>query len=122
MQLVMVYGIPNCDTVKKARAWLGEQGAEHTFVDFKKTGVPPHRLTAWADAVGWDKLINRRGTTWRNLSATEQADADTPSGAQSLALELPSVIKRPVVEWGNSVITAGFDAAQFAATLHRLRG
>ena len=122
MESITLYGIPNCDTVKKARAWFDAQGANHVFVDFKKTGVPLHRLPAWADAVGWDKLINRRGTTWRKLGVTEQASADTPHGAQPLVLAMPSVIKRPVVEWGNSEITAGFDAALFAAVLHRLRG
>jgi arsenate reductase (glutaredoxin) len=122
MKSVTVYGISNCDTVKKARAWLGRQGTAHTFVDFKKAGVPPDRLSEWAAAVGWDKLINRRGTTWRTLDAAEQARADTPDGAQKLAVAMPSVIKRPVVEWGNAEITVGFDAAQFAETLHRLRG
>jgi Spx/MgsR family transcriptional regulator len=121
MALITVYGIPNCNTVKKARAWLGEQSAEHSFVDFKKAGVPADRLPVWSDAVGWDKLINRRGTTWRKLNAAEQVNACTPAGALAVALAMPSVIKRPVVEWGNSVVTAGFDAAQFAETLHRLR-
>ena len=120
--LITLYGIPNCDTVKKARAWLNGQGTEHAFVDLKQTGVPPHRLSAWADAVGWEKLINRRGTTWRKLSLAEQANASTPSGAQALALATPSIIKRPVVEWGNLEISAGFEAALFAETLHRLRG
>ncbi len=122
MKSVTVYGIPNCDTVKKARAWLGEQGAVHTFVDFKKTGVPPDQLSDWAAAVSWDKLINRRGTTWRKLDAAEQANADAPDGAKKLALAMPSVVKRPVVEWADGEITVGFDAAQFAETLHRLRG
>ena len=117
MQSITVYGIANCDTVKKARAWLDEHQAVYTFVDFKKTGVPTDRLGAWANALGWGMLINRRGTTWRKLDGAMQAGANTSIGAQKLALTMPSVIKRPVVEWADIKITAGFDAAQFLEAL-----
>lgn len=117
MLSITVYGIANCDTVKKARAWLDEHQAMYTFVDFKKTGVPADRLGAWADALGWGVLINRRGTTWRKLDGATQAEADTFIGAQKLALTMPSVIKRPVVEWAEIKITAGFEAAQFSEAL-----
>ena len=112
--MINVYGIPNCDTVKRARAWLVAQGVAHTFHDFKKQGVPKGKLPAWASAVGWDKLLNRQGTTWRKLSAAEQASAATPAGAAALAAANASVIKRPVVEWPSGDVTVGFDATRWA--------
>ena len=112
--MMTVYGIPNCDTVKKARAWLAAQGLAHSFHDFKKLGVPTDKLPGWASAVGWDKLLNRQGTTWRKLDAAAQARADTPQGAQNLAMANPSVIKRPVVQWPAGDVTVGFDASRWA--------
>jgi arsenate reductase (glutaredoxin) len=94
-----VYGIPNCDTVKKARAWLDAHGVPYRFHDFKKAGVPPDRLAAWTQEVGWEKLLNRQGTTWRKLDPAVQAQAIDVAGASALMLAQPSVIKRPVVEW-----------------------
>ncbi len=116
--MIIVYGIPNCDTVKKARTWLTAQGLPHTFHDFKKQGVPGDRLPTWAKAVGWDRLINRQGTTWRKLDTAAQASAATPQGAQKLALGNPSIIKRPVVEWPNDV-TVGFDDACWTETARK---
>jgi Spx/MgsR family transcriptional regulator len=107
---ITLYGIPNCDTVKKARAWLTERAANYHFHDFKKQGVPAARLPAWMAAAGWEKLLNRQGTTWRKLAPTEQARAHDAASAAALMLEHPSVIKRPVVEWGGGAITVGFDA------------
>ena len=112
--MINVYGIPNCDTVKKARAWLTEQGLAYTFHDFKKQGVPVNQLPAWAQAVGWDKLLNRQGTTWRKLDAALQASADTPAGAQALMVANPSIIKRPVVQWPKGCLTVGFDDVHWA--------
>ncbi len=111
--MVTLYGIPNCDTVKKARAWLTARGVMHTFHDFKKAGVPADRLPAWIKATGLDKLLNRQGTTWRKLEPATQAGAAYEAGALALMLANPSVIKRPVVEWGgpDAPITVGFDAA-----------
>jgi hypothetical protein len=74
--MIIVYGISNCDTVKKARAWLTAQGLAHDFHDFKKLGVPADRLPAWESAVSWQKLLNRQGTTWRKLDPAVQAGAD----------------------------------------------
>jgi arsenate reductase len=108
--MITLYGIPNCDTVKKARAWLSERGLAHTFHDFKKQGVPPGELARWTQAAGWEKLLNRKGTTWRKLDAAAQAAVVDAASAQSLMLAHPSVIKRPVVDWGED-ITVGFDAA-----------
>jgi Spx/MgsR family transcriptional regulator len=111
--MIILYGIANCDTVKKARAWLTAQGQPHEFHDFKKHGVPPESLARWADAVGWDKLLNRKGTTWRKLDAATQAGVTDAATAQALMQVHASVIKRPVVDWGPD-ITVGFDAAAWA--------
>ena len=107
--MTIVYGIPNCDTVKKARAWLAAHGQAYTFHDFKKLGVPPQALARWMQAAGWEKLLNRKGTTWRALDRQSQATAVDAAGAQSMMLAHPSLIKRPVVDWGDG-ITVGFDA------------
>ena len=117
--MIHVYGISNCDTVKKARAWLSAQGLAYSFHDFRKHGVPVDKLPAWASAVGWEKLLNRQGTTWRNLDAATQASAETPHGAQKLALANPSIIKRPVVQWPNGDVTVGFDDARWAETAQK---
>jgi len=105
---ITLYGIANCDTVKKARGWLADQHVAYTFHDFKKQGVPPERLEAWLAHVGWETLLNRKGTTWRKLDPQSQAQANAVAGARALMLAQPSVIKRPVVEWGGQT-TVGFD-------------
>lgn len=109
---ITLYGIPNCDTVKKARAWLADNGVEYTFHDFKKQGVPEDRIDGWLAAVGWEKLVNRQGTTWRKLEAPVQAAVRDAASARALMLAQPSVIKRPVVEWFTKT-TVGFDPAQW---------
>ncbi|MEZ7848039.1 MAG: arsenate reductase [Litorivivens sp.] len=114
--MIILYGLPNCDTVKKARAWLTAHGLAHDFHDFKKAGVPAHRLAAWESALGWQKLLNRQGTTWRKLDAQAQAGAVDAVSAQALMQTHPSLIKRPVVEWGNRS-TVGFDPLAWAAEL-----
>lgn len=112
--MITVYGIPNCDTVKRARTWLADHDIAHRFHDFKKDGVPEASLDRWLATPGWDALVNRRGTTWRRLDeATRDAIADAASARQVL-LANPSLIKRPVVDWGTGVPTVGFDAAQWA--------
>lgn len=116
--MITVYGIPNCDTVRKARAWLSAQGLEHRFHDFKKQGVPESRLDAWLTTPAGESLLNRRGTTWRGLDAAEQMAANDIAGAKALMMARPGVIKRPVVEWNDGAlpsVTVGFDAAQWAA-------
>lgn len=121
---IILYGIPNCDTVKKARSWLTEQGVSHQFHDFRKQGVPEPRLNAWIHAAGWDRLVNRKGTTWRKLDPATQAGVTDAESARALMLAQASVIKRPIVEWGakdTAPVTVGFDAALFAETLHRMR-
>lgn len=106
---ITLYGIPNCDTVKKARAWLTAQGLDYQFVDFKKQGVPEKPLDAWIGAVGWEPLVNTRGTTWRKLDDTARAGVTDAASARTLMLAQPSVIKRPVVEWGDASVSVGFD-------------
>ena len=108
---ITLYGIPNCDTVKRARAFLAAQGAAVQFHDFKKAGVPADRLAAWVASAGWQRLLNRQGTTWRKLDdAVKASVVDAPS-AKTLMLAQASVIKRPVVEWSAGDVTVGFDAA-----------
>ena len=94
----IVYGIANCDTVKKARAWLQAQNVAYEWHDFKKQGVPIALLEQGLQQLGRDVLINRKGTTWRKLSPAEQAAADSREGAIALMQAQPSVIKRPVLE------------------------
>lgn len=112
-----LYGIPNCDTVKKARAWLAGQHAQVAFHDFKKQGVPEAHLARWLAAVGWEKLVNRQGTTWRKLADDEKAAVTGEASARALMLRQPSVIKRPVVEWGDGEVTVGFSEDVFRARL-----
>ncbi|RYF46161.1 MAG: ArsC family reductase [Comamonadaceae bacterium] len=110
---ITLYGIPNCDTVKKARAWLADQGVDYRFHDFKKQGVPADRLAGWVAAVGWERLVNRQGTTWRKLDAASQAAVQDAASASALMQANASVIKRPVVEWAGSAdeqVSVGFDA------------
>jgi arsenate reductase len=98
-----VYGIPNCDSVKKARVWMEEHAPSYEFHDFKKQGVPEEALDFWLSKVSWEVLVNRKGTTWRKLSAEHQARVNDTKSARTLMLENPSVIKRPVVVVGDSV-------------------
>ena len=108
--MIILYGIPNCDTVKKARAWLDERGIAHTFHDFKKQGIEARQLASWSEAAGWETLLNRKGTTWRRLDEVARAGVVDAGSAQALMLANTSLIKRPVVEWGGQ-IAVGFDAA-----------
>ncbi len=106
---LVVFGIPNCDIVKKARAWLTDHGIDHQFHDFKKLGVPVPQLHQWIDAVGFEKLLNRRGPTWRKLEAATQASVVDEPSAINVMVANSSVIKRPVVQWPGGRFTVGFD-------------
>jgi Spx/MgsR family transcriptional regulator len=110
---VQVFGIPNCDTVKKARVWLAEHGLQVTFHDFKKQGVPAGLLPQWIAAVGWELLVNRKGTTWRKLDDVTRLAVVDSASATALMLANPSVIKRPVVVWADGLFSVGFDVARF---------
>jgi len=104
---VILYGISNCDTVKRARAWLGEHGVAHAFHDFKKAGVPEAALDAWLAQAGWEKLLNRKGNAWRALDeATRLAVVDAAT-ARQVMLQHASTIKRPVVDWVALVSRSG---------------
>lgn len=105
---ITVFGIPNCDTVKKARKWLDEQAITYAFHDFKKQGVPPEHLSQWMEAAGWEKVLNRQGTTWRKLDEALKAGVHDAASAAAVMQEHTSTIKRPVVEWGTGAVTVGF--------------
>ena len=114
---ITLYGIANCDTVKKARAWFTAQGLDYHFHDFKKHGVPADQLPVWMDALGWDKLLNRQGTTWRKLDPAAQAAVQDGASAAALLAREASAIKRPVVEWPDGAVTVGFAADDWARRL-----
>ncbi len=115
--MLIVYGIPNCDTVKKARTWLDAQGRAFAFHDYKKQGVPADRLDAWIAAVGWEVLVNRQGTTWRKLDDATKAGVRDAASAKALMLAQASVIKRPVIERDGVVLGVGFDEARLKQAL-----
>ena len=109
------YGIPNCDTVKKARTWLDAQGLAYTFHDYKKEGADPAKLAEWVSAAGWEKVLNRAGTTFRKLPDADKADLDAGKAVAVMAAN-PSTIKRPVVEHSDGLLV-GFKEAEWAAAL-----
>lgn len=113
--MITVFGIPNCDTVKRARAWLDEQGLAYQFHDYKKHGVPAERLDGWMQSLGWDKVLNRAGTTWRKLDDATKAAVTGPASAAALMREQASVIKRPIVEWDDGRLSLGFSPELFAS-------
>lgn len=106
--MITIYGIKNCDTMKKAFAWLDEHGIAYDFHDYKKLGIDRDMLERWEQTLGWEALLNTRGTTWRKLAPTQQADMNA-NKAIALMLELPSLIKRPVMENGARLIV-GFQS------------
>lgn len=112
---VIVYGIRNCDTMKKAFAWLDARRVPYEFHDYKKSGAPADRLRAWAAKVGWERLCNTRGPTWRRIPEADRANLDE-ARALRLLQAWPSAIKRPVLEAGGTVLV-GFDAGEYARTL-----
>ena len=114
---LILYGIPACNTVKKARTFLEEQGVAYTFHDYKKQGVPEARLDAWIQAVGWEPLVNRQGTTWRKFDDATKAGVVDATSAKALMMANPSLIKRPVSELAGKVLAVGFDEAKGAAIL-----
>lgn len=93
----ILYGIPNCDTVKKARRWFDDHQVAYRFHDFRKDGLEPARLQGWIDALGWEKLLNKAGTTFRKLPDEQKQGLDA-AAAMALMLEQPAMIRRPVVE------------------------
>lgn len=114
MATVTVYGIKNCDTMKKARTWLDEHGVKYDFHDYKVSGIERDRLEAWCKKVGWEVLLNRSGTTFRKLPEADRADVNERK-AVALMLAQPSMIKRPVLERGAQLLV-GFNPANYQAT------
>ena len=112
---VTVYGIPNCDTMKKVRAWLDTHGIAYAFHDYKRAGVDAARLARWVALVGWEPLLNRAGTTFRKLPDADKQGIDADK-AQALMLAQPSMIKRPVVEYPGGLLV-GFAPERFAGAL-----
>ncbi|MFM8919470.1 MAG: Spx/MgsR family RNA polymerase-binding regulatory protein [Limnohabitans sp.] len=115
---ITLYGIPNCDTVKKARTWLTDQGFEYVFHDFKKQGLPEKALNSLLKALDWETVVNRKGTSWRKLSPAEQASVTNAVTAKPFLLANSSLVKRPVIEWQSvkgTVITVGYQPEQWLA-------
>ena len=110
--MIKVYGIKNCDTMKKAMAWLEAQGIAFEFVDYKKAGIVDSHLPDWNQRAGWKVLLNTRGLMWKRLSDEERADVDE-SKALALMTEYPTLIKRPVADNGE-ILLVGFDPEQYA--------
>jgi arsenate reductase (glutaredoxin) len=100
---IALYGIPNCDTVKKARVWLDGRGVAYAFHDYKKAGADAAKLAAWCDAAGWEVVLNRAGTTFKKLADSDKAEM-TQAKAIALMMEQPSMIKRPVVEYPGGIL------------------
>lgn len=113
--MIALYGIPNCDTVKKARTWLDANGIAYEFHDYKKEGADPARLARWAEAAGWEKLLNRAGTTFRKLDDADKADIDAAKALRLMEAQ-PSLIKRPVAEYRGGVLV-GFKPDIYAEAL-----
>jgi arsenate reductase len=104
---ITIYGIKNCDTMKKARAWLDKHGVKYDFHDYKAAGIDRERLERWEKKVGWETLLNRAGTTFRKLPDKDKAVADAKK-AIALMLDQPSMIKRPVLDLGGGKLLVGF--------------
>ena len=111
--MTIFYGIPNCDTVKKARVWLDAHGIAYTFHDYKKTGADPAKLVAWCDAKGWELILNRAGTTFKKLPDNDKTDL-SPGKAIGLMVAQPSMIKRPIVDYDGGTLV-GFKPDEWAA-------
>ena len=117
--MLRVYGIPHCDTVRKALAWLDGHGISYEFVDFKKHPPDAPRVSRWCDRLGADAVLNRRGTTWRKLDPAVQAQAGTLEGTVDVLVKHPSAIKRPVIEREDGGTMIGFDATDYARAFAR---
>ena len=111
----VLYGIPNCDTIRKARKWLAANAIDYTFHDFRKDGLDEKQLTRWVKELGWETLLNRRGTTWRKLPEAKKTDLDAAK-ATAIMLAEPAIIKRPVLDLGKQR-HVGFTEADYKKLL-----
>ncbi len=118
MDRKIMYGIPNCGSVKKAKAWLEENGHKYEFHDYKKLGIDKTHLQKWATVVGWEILVNRKGTTWRKLPEETKNSVTTGAKAIKLMMENTSLIKRPVITIGNDIVV-GYDEETYSATFKK---
>ena len=109
--MIKIYGIPNCDTMKKARRWLEANGTEYDFHDYKKLGVPENKLKNWVNQTGWETILNKRGTTWRKLDDEVKGNIDEAAAIQ-LMLDNPTIIKRPILESGK-LLLIGFKQDEY---------
>ncbi len=107
--MLTVYGIPNCDTVKKTLEWLKTNGLLYEFYDYKKQGISANKLSEWLKSYEWTKLVNRAGTTWKKLTDEEKAAINNNQTAVELMIAKPSIIKRPLIEQDGKTIALGFD-------------
>lgn len=107
--MITLYGIPNCDSVKKARVWLAENRHATQFHDFKKQGVPEAALDTWLETLGWEKVLNKQGTTWKKLPDEVKLSVVNAASAKAVLLVNSNCIKRPVVDWGHGRVTVGAD-------------
>ncbi len=114
---MIVYGIKNCDTVKKAHNWLKANNKVFEFHDYKKEGITTEKLQSWCSQVGWENLLNRRGTTWRKLDEETRNTVTDETQAMNVMLTNTSIIKRPVIEKDGKVLMVGFDEASYSAKL-----
>jgi arsenate reductase (glutaredoxin) len=112
-----VYGIKNCNTVKNAIDWLKKNGVEFEFHDYKTKGISDSKLKDWSKQIGWEQLVNKRGTTWRQLDASLQSTITNENAALKLMQEKTSIIKRPLIEVNDSVVALGFDEAVYKKLL-----
>lgn len=116
--MTTVYGIPNCSSVKKARQWLDANGIAYAFHDFKKQGIDADTLRAWIEAQGLERVLNRKGTTWRGLAPDTQREANDTGGAIALMMRHPSLIKRPVIRQDGQILL-GFDETLYKKVFGR---
>jgi len=115
---ITIYGIKNCDSMKKARAWLDQHGVDYAFHDYKSAGIEKEKLELWAKKVGWETLINRAGLTFKKLP-DKNKEGLSEKKALALMLKQPSMIKRPVLELGGGKLLVGFKPEQYEAAVDR---
>ena len=108
-----VYGIPNCNTVKKSLDWLNKRSIKYQFHNYKKEGITADKLNGWSKQISWHELINRKGTTWKRLDASLQSSITNQKAAVQLMMQFTSVIKRPIIELNDKIIVIGFDENEY---------
>ena len=111
--MYIVYGIPNCDTIKKSVAWLQKHRIPYAFHDYKKEGIATAKLKTWSKQVGWETILNKKSSTWRELGEARQASINNEKAAIAVMAENNSIIKRPVIEKDSKVVAVGFDEAKY---------